>query len=171
MVEVTERVLVEQPTAVTRRRLEVPDVEGWVGPALQAVAEAVAAAGSRPVGLPFTRCLRVPGTAAGVEAEAGFPVDPPIPAAADGVTVPAVHVEPSRLPGGCAAVAVRDGPYDASEPAREALGAWIAEQGGVPDGPPWERYVTAPVGDPASWRTEIVQPYQVPELADEHSYR
>jgi len=153
MYEITERVLTEQPTAVLRRRLEITELEGWIGTALQAVAEAVARAGSHPVGPPFARCLKVAGCAARFDVEAGFGVDPPFP------SVPGRDVQPSRLPGSCAAVTVHAGPYEAMEPAYEALATWVAEQGGTPDGPPWERYLSEPTGDPATWRTEIVQPY------------
>lgn len=154
MYEVTERVLVEQPTAVMRHRLEVTDIPTWIGPAFGRVMAATAASGLQPVGPPFARYWKVPGTAAAFEVEAGFPVDGPLPAEAH------ADVQPSRLPGGPAAVTVHLGPYDAMTPAYEALEKWAAEHAAVPDGPPWEVYLSEPVGDPATWRTEIVQPYR-----------
>jgi len=154
MYEVTEKVLVEQPTAVMRHRLEVTDISEWIGPAFGRVMEATATSGVRPAGPPFARYWKVPGTAAAFEVEAGFPVDGPLPAEAH------ADVQPSRLPGGQAAVAVHLGPYDAMTPAYDALEAWVADQGGTCDGPPWEVYLSEPTGDPDTWQTEIVQPYR-----------
>ena len=51
------------------------------------------------------------------------------------------------------------GRYDEMEPAYEALEKWVAGCGGSPEGPPWEVYLSEPTGDPAQWRTEIVQPF------------
>jgi effector-binding domain-containing protein len=153
--EITERVLVETPTAVVRHRLEVPEIAAWMGPAFGRVMRTVAAAGLTISGMPFARYLRVDGAAACFDVEAGFPVAQPLPRRADD------DVEPSTLPGGPAAVTVHVGPYDAMEPAYEAVESWIAGRGGTPDGPPWECYLSEPSGDPATWRTEVVQPYRV----------
>jgi effector-binding domain-containing protein len=153
MYEITERVLTERPTAVTRTRLEVIEIEGWIGPAFARVAQAIGAAGSRAAGAPFARFRKVEGTAARFDVEAGFPVMVPIPSLAES------DVQPSRLPGGPAAVTVHQGPYQALGTAYEALEKWVAAQGGVLDGPAWESYLSAPVGDPGTWRTEVVQPY------------
>jgi len=155
MHEITQRVLAEQPTAVVRRRLETPEIEGWIGGALNRVAEAVGAAGSAIAGPPYARCVKVDGTAACFDVEAGFPVSTPIAGS------PAGDVRPSRLPGGSVAVTEHSGPYEAMAPAYEALEKWVAEQGGTTDGPAWECYLTAPVGDPTGWRTEVVQPYRL----------
>ena len=155
MYEITERVLAEQPTAVLRRRLEAPQIEGWVGGAFRQVAVAVAEAGMQVAGPPFARYLKVDDTAACFEVEAGFPLDRPFP------SVQGHAVQPSRLPGGSVAATVHQGPYEAMAPTYEHLDTWIAEQGGAPDGPPWERYLTEPAGDPGTWRTEVVQPYSM----------
>lgn len=155
MYEISGKVLVERPTAVMRHRLGVVEIESWIGPAFARIQQAISAAGSWPDGEPFARYFRVPGTAATFDVEAGFPLGTPMP---DGT---AVDVHPSRLPGGPAAVTVHVGPYDAMMPAYEALEKWIAEAGGTPDGPPWEVYLDEPWGDPATWRTEVVQPYRI----------
>lgn len=89
------------------------------------------------------------------EVEAGFPVTAPITASGE--------VHPSALPGGPVATTIHIGPYDEMEPAYRALAEWIAEHGGEPAGDAWENYFSGPVSqpDPATWRTEIVQPYRV----------
>jgi effector-binding domain-containing protein len=155
MYEITERVLAERPTAVVRRRLEAPEIADWIGPALADVVRALARAGNHPAGPPFARYLKVEGTAACFDVEAGFPVAEPM------ASHPDEPVRASRLPGGPAAVTVHEGPYEAMTPAYEALDKWIAEQGGNPDGPPWETYLSEPTSDPATWRTEVVQPFQI----------
>lgn len=155
MYEVIERVLVEQPTVVMRHRLEVTGIAAWIGPAFSRVQQAICAAGLWPDGMPFARYQKVPEMAATFDVEAGFPVSRPLPECTAG------DVHPSRLPGGPAAVTLHVGPYDAMTPAYEALEKWIADRGGTPDGPPWECYQSEPWGDPATWRTEIVQPYRL----------
>ena len=51
------------------------------------------------------------------------------------------------------------GPYELIAPAYEALWAWMAEQGLVPNGPPRELYLNDPSGlDPAEYLTEIQVP-------------
>ena len=51
------------------------------------------------------------------------------------------------------------------EPAYKALETWVNEHG-AKAGDPWEVYFSDPSTDPASWRTEIVQPFRPvePEL-------
>jgi len=155
MHEITALVLAECPTAVVRRRLEAPQIASWVGPAVDRVVRAVTAAGMHPAGPRFARYLHVEHTAACFDVEAGVVLAHPWPADPTGRS----DVLPSRLPGGPAALTVHAGPYEAVTPAHEALEKWIAEHGGVPDGPSWECYLTEPVGDPDTWRTEVVQPY------------
>ena len=47
-------------------------------------------------------------------------------------------------------------------PAYQALASWVSSHGGEPAGDPWEVYFSDPASepDPATWRTEIVQPYR-----------
>jgi effector-binding domain-containing protein len=156
MYDITECVLIEQPTAVIRHRLEVTGIEAWIGPAFARVTQAVAAAGLWVAGAPFARFHRVEGTAAEFDVEAGFPVSAPFPATA------ADDVQPSRLPGGPAVTTLHQGPYEAMTPAYEAVEKWLADNGVSPDGAGWESYLSEPWGDPSTWRTEVIQPYRVP---------
>lgn len=154
MNEVVERELARQATAVARAELTVEEIKGWIGGAYSRVAGAVSAAGSGIAGPPFARYHRIEGAPGRFEVEAGFPVTQPVaPAGLPG------DVLASDLPAGRAAVTVHVGPYEAMAPAYEALEKWIADRGGSPQGPPWEIYLSEPTGDPAQWRTEIVQPF------------
>jgi effector-binding domain-containing protein len=141
----------EQPTAVEHATLAVPEIGPWIGGALERVAKAAADQGVALAGMPFGRYHRVDD--AGFEVEAGFPVA--------GAVLTEGDVVPSSLPAGEVAVAVHVGPYDAMEPTYEALLAWVAEHGGTPSGDAWEVYLSDPGAqpDPATWRTEVVQPY------------
>jgi AraC family transcriptional regulator len=95
-----------------------------------------------------------------VDVEIGIPVAHPLhgqPALGD---VPAGDIGASELPAGPAAVAVHRGPYDTLRQTYDELRDWIAAQGRVPAGGPWESYVDDPaeVPDPARLRTEVVFP-------------
>jgi effector-binding domain-containing protein len=88
------------------------------------------------------------------EVEAGFPATRPIEGNGD--------VQPSELPGGQVAVTMHVGPYEQMEPGYQALASWVGERGGELAGDAWEVYFSDPSTepDPATWRTEIVQPYR-----------
>lgn len=142
----------ETPTAVASTTLAVADISSWLGKAYHAVAEAVASQGTFPAGPPFARHHML--GEGRFEIEAGFPVGTPIEQQGD--------VRPSTLPGGPVAVTVHTGPYEEMEPAYGALMSWIEAKGGEPVGDAWEVYHSDPRedSDPATWRTEIVQPYR-----------
>jgi effector-binding domain-containing protein len=141
-----------QPTAVARAALGVDEIGPWLAATYGALAAALREQGAAPAGMPFAR-YRALGDGR-FEVEAGFPVAAPV--AQDDV------VTPSTLPDGPIAVTTHMGPYDAMQPAYAALLAWIEEQGGRAEGDPWEVYSTDPVEhpDPATWRTDIAQPYR-----------
>lgn len=151
--EIVQQVLVEQPTAVVRGRLTVPDLVQWIGPGFGQVMRAVTVAGRRPVGPPFARYARVDAEPATFDVEAGFPVDAPL-------VGPSGGVEASALPAGPAVVTVHVGPYEAMAGAYEALERWLVEHDAAAAGAPWEVYLSEPAGDPATWRTQVVQPYR-----------
>ncbi len=140
-----------QPTAVGRATLTVQELPSWLGRTFGAVARALGARGAGPAGPPFARYHRLGDDRFSVEA--GFPAAAAIEAAGD--------VLPSELPGGRVAVTVHTGPYDQMEPAYQALSSWVTGQGGDLAGDAWEVYFSDPATqpDPATWRTEIVQPY------------
>lgn len=152
--DVEQRDLAEQQVAVERATLTVPEIARFLGTAYREVAAFLCLRGTGPAGPPFARFHRV--GADRFEVEAGFP-------SAGGVAA-ADRVDVVTLPGGKAARTVHVGPYDEMEPAYAALTAWVRAHGGEPVGDPWEVYYSDPdeEPDPATWRTEVVQPYRVP---------
>lgn len=155
MYEVVSRHIEEQPTLVMMAKLPVAGMKEFLGKAYGAIAERIAKSGRSFAGPPFARFRPLDDTYAEFEVEAGFPVDLPI----DGEG----EIVASTLPGGPVAVTTHIGPYDQMKPGYEAILRWIEEHDGHPEGPAWEVYHSDPSEhpDPATWRTEIVQPYRV----------
>jgi effector-binding domain-containing protein len=147
--EVTRR---EQPTAVTDTTLSAEQIGPWLATSYRAVAGVLGAQGTHPDGPPFARYHPIGQGRFAVEA--GFPVSAAIDDTGD--------VHPSVLPGGPAASTVHVGPYRELESAYAALESWVRERGAEPAGDAWEVYLSDPAArlDPATWRTEIVQPYR-----------
>ncbi len=141
-----------QPTAVATATLPASEIGPWLAKTYQTVATAVTASGTHLAGPPFARYHRLAGGRFVIEA--GFPVTTAIEGSAG--------ARPSELPAGPAASTVHVGPYETMEPAYVALAAWVKEHGGEPAGDAWEIYFSDPTKepDPATWRTEIVQPYR-----------
>jgi effector-binding domain-containing protein len=154
MYRVEERDLTEQPTLVTRARLRIPDIRGWIGPAFGRVIAAIQASGSAPSAPPFARYQPVEDRLDTFDVEAGFPVAGPITPVGD-------DIQAATLPAGPAAVTVHVGPYDEMTPAYDALEKWVADRGGAVAGAPWESYLSEPVGDPSTWMTQVVLPYSL----------
>ena len=149
--EIESRTLPELDTAVEYATLPIGEIGGWLQKAFGEVATYLERKGAGPVGMPFGRYHR--GSDGHFDVEAGFAASTPTNGEGD--------VEPSDLPGGPAAVTVHVGPYDAIKTAYTALHDWLEEHGSEPDGDTWEVYLTDPTldHDPATWRTEVVQPY------------
>jgi effector-binding domain-containing protein len=149
--EIEVRTLDEEQTAVVFGTVTTEELPGWLGRAFADVARYLTKWGAGPAGPPFARFHRLDEER--FDAEAGFPAITPVAGEGD--------VEPSDLPAGPAAVTTHVGPYDAMEPAYDALRAWIEAQGATPAGDPFERYLTDPDEnpDPSTWRTEVVAPY------------
>jgi effector-binding domain-containing protein len=150
--DIETRTLDEVDTAVEYATLPITELGPWLGKVYGEVAGYLARKGAGPAGPPFARFRPVGGGT--FEVEAGFPASTPVGGEDE--------IEPSDLPAGTAAVTVHVGPYDTIEPAYGALTRWIDEHGGEPVGDAWEVYLTDPAAqpDPATWRTEIVQPYR-----------
>lgn len=148
--DVEIRELDAQPTIVLRGRVEIAGVGQFLQEAFGAVYGFLGLRGLAPVGMPFARYLAMAETE--MEVEAGTAVA--APATGEGTVVA------SQLPGGPCAVTWHIGPFDTIAETYEALITWIADQGHVPGGPPWECYWTDPAEEPDSskWRTEVFQP-------------
>jgi len=155
MYQVVSREMVEQPTLTMMGKVPVAEIPAFLGKAYSAVSQHVTRSGLAFAGAPFARYRPLDDAFAEFEIEAGFPVL----SGAEGSR----EVAESTLPGGVAAVVTHVGPYDQMKPAYEAIEAWIIEHDGQPDGPAWEVYYSDPSvqPNPATWRTEIIQPYKV----------
>lgn len=142
-----------QPTAVSIETLPVPEIGPWFARIYGVLASVIAAHGAGLAGPPFARYHKLPDGRFTVEA--GFPVTAPVGPDGD--------ERPSQLPGGQVAVTIHTGPYDEMEAAYEALADWVGSHHGELTGDPWEVYLSDPATepDPATWRTEIVQPCQL----------
>lgn len=149
--EITDQLLTEQDTAVMRGEIATQDVPGWLAAAYRAVDEYLRRAQVGPAGPPFARFTFMNDV---VAVEAGFPVPHEVPGDDP--------VEPSRLPGGPAAVTTHIGRYEDLTSAYEAIHRWLGEHGYSPAGPHWEVYFTDPSvePDPTRWRTDVVAPYR-----------
>lgn len=146
--EVTEKMLEPQPVVVVRDRATVLHMSSVL---VEALAEAVGAAGERMSGPPFVRYLSMDGDE--WEIAAGVPVSEAVE--------PAGRVEMDELPGGRAVSAWHVGPYDRMKTTYEALQGWLAANALREAGAPWEVYwSSAPQGDGTPLRTEIVMPVE-----------
>lgn len=139
-----------QHTAVGRAVLSIADIPSWLGQTYESVTAIVDEQGSAIAGPPYARYH--PRDDDRFDVEAGFPVSTPI--------APDRGVRPSTLPAGPLAVTTHIGPYDQIAPAYEAVDEWIAAHDATPRGEPWEIYLSEPVGDPSTWRTDVLAPYR-----------
>jgi len=150
MYEVESKVLSETPTVVLKGKVAVAEFPDFLGRAYEASAAYALKAGVPMVGPPFGRYRAISDEE--FDVEAGFPVA----FAVEGDD----HVAAGSLPAGPAAITWHIGPYDRVGEAYEALGKWIDENGGVPDGAGWEIYYSDPgTTQPAEYRTQVVMPY------------
>jgi effector-binding domain-containing protein len=147
---IESRVLTEQPTVIQRGTMTPAEMPVWFPKAYGEIVEFLRTHHTTPTGHPFARYHQLPGGR--FEVEAGFPV-------AAAVDSDAVN-QMSSLPGGMVAVTVHVGPYDKLGDSYAAVAEWLRLRGGTPAGDPWEIYHDPPTGDPDTWRTEIVQPYE-----------
>ena len=179
--DVRTEVRTAQLTAVARATLDVAEFGPWLSKVYPAVAGLLASSQSGPAGPPFARLHRLDDSRYAVEA--GFPAARPWDDRGDLVPFGGHDFDgdeggahdfgghdfggngelvQSELPGGQVAVTTHVGAYDRIEPAYRALADWLTEHGGEPLGDPWEIYLIGPPTepDPASWRTEVLQPYR-----------
>ncbi len=154
MYEIEERILAEQPTMVMHGKIRLEDIPTFLGRVYHTVDSQIREAGAHVVGDPFARYRPLDDKYVEFEVEAGLPV------------IMAVHgkgeVRASRLPGGPAVATVHTGPFERLESAYNALADWIADRGLKASGPAWEVYHTDTdeLPGPATWRTEVIQPYR-----------
>ena len=138
-----------QPTLTLRTRLNVQELQAFLGKAYGAVYQYLGGMGESPAGPPFAAYHNM--DMANLDVEAGFPVSRPFPAKGE--------IQAGEIPAGRAATCLYTGPYDKMIPAYEALTQWIKEKGVVPSGVSYEMYLNDPeVTPPENLMTQIVFP-------------
>jgi effector-binding domain-containing protein len=149
--KITERMLVDQPTAACRATLRADRVGPWLAETYALIGAFLQRLPVAMVGPPYARYTFHEGQ---MDIEAGFPVAREIHGEGP--------IQPSHLPGGPAAVTVHLGPYETLEDAYKAVMGWLVEQGYEAAGSHWELYYTDPDKEPdrSKWRTEVVAPFR-----------
>lgn len=150
--QITLQTLPSQPILFMTRRVPRSDIARALGECLPAVFVHCQREGIAMVGPPLARYVDM-----GVglwTLQAGMPV-------AEGAEGQG-NIESGTLPAGLVATAVHVGPYEALGTTHAAIETWLAEQGHVAAGGPWESYVTDPgeEPDPQQWRTQLYWPVE-----------
>lgn len=123
----------QQPAAVLRAHVRESELAPFLSKAFGAVGAAMAAQQVVPTGPPFGVYRIEDGE---FDVAAGFP--------ASGTVHQQDSVEPITLPGGTVAVTTHVGAYNTIGDAYQALMSWVADQGYVAAGDPWESYLDGP---------------------------
>jgi AraC family transcriptional regulator len=139
-----------QPALIIRSHVPRSEIAMTIGQSLGRIVPYALGVGGALAGQPFAR-YPVFGMDV-ITIEVGMPLAAHVPGGGD--------IEAFTLPAGKTTVAVHAGPYDKLPQSFSALEHWMATQGHVISGPPWEVYVTDPseLPDAADWRTEIYWP-------------
>lgn len=137
-------------TAVIRLTIPKDRIQQEMGPAIQELMAAVASQGIGPAGPLYSHHFRI--DPAVWDFEVGVPVTRAVQ--------PTGRVVPGSLPAARVARTIYQGGYEGLGGAWGAFGAWVKTSGHTPAQNMWERYVKGPESgpDPATWRTELVQP-------------
>jgi AraC family transcriptional regulator len=148
---ITKKELAPQPVLIERRRVRRSDIAATIAEALPHIFLHAQQNGIALAGLPFTRYVELgPGM---VTMEPGMRVSSANPSGQGEIVA-------DTLPGGPAATTTHMGPYDKLSEAYAAIEQWMAAEGLVAAGAPWEAYVTDPgdYPDPKDWKTEVYWP-------------
>lgn len=143
------RTIEAEPVIAMHRTVPIAHISEAMQQAIPATWSYAASHGAMPVGT-FARYYSVP--PGDVECDIGVIVGAPLAGEGD--------IEAKALPAGEVAYVLYTGPYDGMEPAYRAIEEWMAANGRVAGGAPWERYLTDPSSepDPAKWQTAIYWP-------------
>jgi len=139
-------------TVVRKATLRREDLSSWLSTTYSTIYAFLAKKGQHPIGAPFALYHR-----RGVgrfDVEAGFPVASRV--------VGTAELQNSALPSGSVATTTHSGQLEDTEDAYRAIASWLDANKAARTGDPWEVYLTNPqmLTDPATWRTEINQPYR-----------
>jgi hypothetical protein len=156
---VTTQHLEPQPMVSIRATVGIAALGGTMDDGIRALAGYLRRCGARPAGPPIVRYHTMGETEADVEL--GIPMAHPL--AGEG------RITGGGLPGGPAIATWHLGAHDRLGDAYARLDAWLKARGRAPVGYPWEVYAwidpgqyrgPASLGDPATWRTQLVQPVE-----------
>ena len=151
MIDTPEIVLTEpRQAAVIRLTIPRTEIQAAVGPAIAEVMAALAAQGLAPAGAVFSHHFRMDPEF--FDFEVGIPVE--------GIVEPSGRVKEGKLRSVKAAHTVYHGPYEGLGAAWGELQAWVDSRQLARAADLWECYLSGPEADPdpATWRTELVQP-------------
>jgi effector-binding domain-containing protein len=146
-----------QPVASIRGTVRIADLGQAMDDRITALSGYLRRHGARAAGPPFVRYHTFGETE--TDMEFGVPVGESV--AGEG------RVAAGELPGGPAVATWHIGPHDRLGEAYARIDAWLKEHGREPAGPAWEVYYwldpsqhhgPASMPDPASWRTQLIQP-------------
>jgi len=139
----------KQPALSIRTRTAVQDLPAVMGGAYQQIVQYLGELGEAPAGAPYGGYFNM--DMQDLDVEIGFPVARPLEGKDD--------IQASSIPGGKQAVCTHIGPYNAIEPAYNALTAFMAEQGVEPTGVAYEFHLNDPmVTPPEELETRVVFP-------------
>lgn len=155
--DVTIQQLEPQPVVSIRATVPIAELGQHHDDRLRALAGFLEQRGVRPAGPPFVR-YHTFGDGE-TDLEVGIPVGTAV--AGEG------RIAAAELPGGPAVTTWHIGAHDTLGDAYARMQVWLSEHGREPDGAAWEVYgwidparydgpATWP--DPASWRTQLIQP-------------
>ena len=129
----------DQPVLSIRTCSAVKDLPSALGRAYGAIAEYLEELGESPSGAPFAGYYNM--DMQNLDLEIGFPVA--------SVLAGRGEIQSGHIPGGKAATTIYTGPYNAIEPAYNALTAFIQKNGHKATGVTYEFYLNDPGETPA----------------------
>ena len=151
MIDTPEIVLTEpRHAAVIRLTIPREAIGAVMGPAIGEVTSVLAAQGVPATGAVFSHHFRMDPDF--FDFEVGIPVE--------GIVTPSGRVKEGKLLAVTAAHTVYHGPYEGLGAAWGELHAWADSRQLARAADLWECYLSGPESDPdpATWRTELVQP-------------
>ena len=141
----------EQTVLSIRTHAAVKDIPTVLGRAYGAIAQYLEELGESPSGAPFTGYYNM--DMQNLDLEIGFPVASKLTGRGE--------IQSGHIPGGKVAATIYTGPYNAIEPAYNALTAYIQENEYKPTGVAYEFYLNDPGETPAEeLQTQIAFPLQ-----------
>ena len=138
----------DQPVLSIRTRSAVENLPNVLGQAYGEIMQHLGELGEYPAGEPFAAYYNM--DMQDLDIEIGFPVAKSLPGKGD--------VQAGKIPAWKKAYTIHTGPYEACEPAYEALTQYVADNGYEATGVAYEFYLSGPETPPAEIKTRIMFP-------------